>query len=42
MSNPNHPEGSIITITAADENGRETDQDFRVIAIYPEVGGQRS
>ena len=26
MSNPNHPEGSIITITAADENGRETDQ----------------
>ena len=38
--NPNHPEGSIITITAADENGRETDQDFRVIAIYPAGGRQ--
>ena len=40
MSNPHHPEGSIITITAADENGRETDQDFRVIAIYPAGGRQ--
>lgn len=40
MSNANHPEGSIITITAADESGRETDQDFRVIAIYPAGGRQ--
>lgn len=40
MPNDNHPEGSIITITSTDEKGRETDQDFRVIAIYSAGGRQ--
>ncbi len=33
-------EGSIITITATDEQGRQEEQDYRVIAIYTAAGRQ--
>ena len=33
-------EGSIITITATDEQGRQEEQDYRVIAIYTAGGRQ--